>query len=186
VTLIKGEENKLYLSGENREDVKVFENNGVLKITMDLDQFISSNTVAVELYYTEDLTIIDANENAKIISNGTLKGTKLEIKVQESGIVSLVLDMEYVLVKCNTGSEITLSGTTIIQDVSVNTGGKVYHKELFAKETSVTVLGGGYAEVHGTEKVIAKVKAGGSIKVYGKPKIMDKDDTFGGKIAVMN
>jgi hypothetical protein len=175
----------LYLSGENQEDVKIFENNGVLKITMDLDQFISSNTVDVELYYTEALTIIDANENAKIISNAPLKGEKLEIKAQESGIVSLALDMEYVLVKCNTGSETTLTGTSKIQDVSVNTGGKVYHKELLVKETSVTVLGGGHAEIHGTEKVIARVKAGGSIEVYGKPRIIEKDATFGGNILVI-
>lgn len=186
VTLIKGGENRLLLSGENREDVNVFENNGVLTIKMGSDQFISSKTIAIKLYYTESLAVIDANENAKIISDGTLKGTKLEIKAQEAGIVSLALDMEYVMVKCNSSSETTIIGTTQVQDVSVNTGGKVYHKELFAKETNVTVLAGGHAEVHGTEKVIAKVKAGGFIVVYGKPKIIEKDDTFGGKIEVSN
>ncbi len=186
VNLIKGQENKLVLSGEDKEDVSFTENNGLLKIKMGINEFLSGNTVNAKLYYTEELTVIDANENARIVSSGMIKSSIIEIRSQEAATITLNLDVETVNAKSTTGSELKLSGTTYYQDANINTGGKLYNKSLKSKTTSVIVLGGGIAEVYASEKVIAKVKAGGSIRVYGNPKTIDKDDTFGGKIEFNN
>ncbi|TLP82804.1 head GIN domain-containing protein [Maribacter sp. ACAM166] len=186
VTLIKAEENKLIISTVNTDEVEVLESNGVLKLKMDLNPFLAGNMIAIKLYHTESLVAIDANENAKIISNGVIKGASIEIKAQEAGIVTLDLNMETVITKSSSGSEITLSGTTGVQDATINTGGKLYNKNLLTKETMVIVLAGGLAEVHATEKAVAKVKAGGTIFIHGNPKIIEKDDTFGGTIEVIN
>ena len=186
VNLIKGLENKLVLSGEVKEDVSITQNNGLLKVKMGINEFLSGNTVNAKLYYTEELTVIDANENARIISNGTIKSSTIEIKSQEAAIITLNLNVATVIAKSTSGSELKLSGTTDHQDANINTGGKIYNKGLQSKTTSVIVLGGGIAEVYASDKVIAKVKAGGSIHVYGNPKTIDKDDTFGGKIEFNN
>lgn len=186
VNLIKGLENKLVLSGEVKEDVSITQNNGLLKVKMGINEFLSGNTVNAKLYYTEELTVIDANENARIISSGTIKSSTIEIKSQEAAIITLNLNVATVIAKSTSGSELKLSGTTDHQDANINTGGKIYNKGLQSKTTSVIVLGGGIAEVYASDKVIAKVKAGGSIHVYGNPKTIDKDDTFGGKIEFNN
>ena len=186
VNLIKGEENKLVLSGEDKEDVSITENNGLLKVKMGINEFLSGNTVNAKLYYTEELTVIDANENARIVSSGIIKSSTIEIRSQEAATITLNIKVDTVNAKSTSGSDIKLSGTTDYQDANINTGGKLYNKGLKSRSTSVIVLGGGIAEVYASEKIIAKVKAGGSIKVYGNPKIIDKDDTFGGKIEFNN
>lgn len=183
VTLVPGEDNKLVLNSEDREIVQVLESNGVVKLKMAYSQFLSK-LIPVQLYYKEPLTVIDANTNAKIISEAIFKGVEIEIMAQEAAYISLVLDTEFTSVKGTAGSEIHLIGTSKVQDIYVNTGGMVYCKGLSGKETRAMVLAGGYAEVHGTEKVVTKVKAGSTIIVYGNPKKLEKDLTFGGKIEV--
>tara|TARA_R110002074_G_scaffold393471_1_gene579926 strand:+ start:1690 stop:2370 length:681 start_codon:yes stop_codon:yes gene_type:complete len=186
VNLIKGQENKLVLSDDDKNDVSITENNGLLKVKMVANEFLSGNTVNVKLYFTEELKVIDANENARIISSGMIRSSILEIRSQEAAVITLNIDVDNLTAKSTSGSELKLSGTTNHQDANINTGGKLYNKGLKSKTTSVIVLGGGIAEVYASENIIAKVKAGGSIQVYGNPKTIDKDDTFGGKIEFKN
>lgn len=186
ITLVKADKNILVVTGKDKEDVSIAESKGTLKIKMNMREFLSGNHIEATLYFTEDLSLIDANENAKIISKATIKSSDLEIKAQEAGIIALELATDYVTVKSTTGSEITLSGTSKVQDVSVNTGGKVFNKNLDTKETTVTVLAGGHADILATDAAVARVKAGGSITIYGNPKSLDQDDTFGGTIKLMD
>ncbi|TVZ15515.1 head GIN domain-containing protein [Maribacter sp. MAR_2009_72] len=185
VSLVKDNENKLVIRGEDKDDVSIQESNGQLKIKMAIHEFLSGNTVTIKLHYTEPLTVIDANENARIISENNVRAGTLDIKAQEAGLIILNLEATTVHIKSTTGSEIKLSGTTQTQDIHINTGGKVDTKKLKSENTEVTVLAGGRAEIFATEKVTAKVKAGGNIIIHGNPKIVDRDDTFGGVITIL-
>ena len=109
VNLIKSQENKLVLSGEDKEDVSISENNGLLKIKMGINEFLSGNTVNAKLYYTEELTLIDANENARIVSSGMIKSSTIEIRSQEAATITLNLDVNTVNAKSTSGSELKLS-----------------------------------------------------------------------------
>ena len=154
---------------------------------MEFDNFMDGDEALATLYYTEDLDLIDANENAKIKSEETLVNKeRIEIKTQEGGIIDLKVDLEDVYAKSVTGGEITLTGNAKTQEVLINTGGKVYNKQLNTKETTVVVSAGGRADVKASEKVKAKVRAGGSIYIYGNPKEIDRDKVFGGKIEVVD
>ena len=79
-----------------------------------------------------------------------------------------------------------MTGNAKVQEVMVNTGGKVYNKALDTGTTKVTVSAGGRADVKASERVEAKVRAGGSIYIYGNPKQIEKDKVFGGKIEVVD
>lgn len=186
VSLVKSNENKLVITGDDRDEVNISNKNGLLKIKMEFDNFMDGDEARGTLYYTEDLILLDANENAKIISEETFKAPKVEIKGQEGGVIDLKVDLDEVYVRAVSGSEVTLTGTSKKQDISVNTGGKAYCKDLNTTETAVTVMAGGRADVKATEEVNAKVKAGGSIYIYGKPKSVKKDKVFGGKIEEMD
>ncbi len=183
VILVPGDDNKLVLHTEDREFIQILESDGVLKLNLASSRFLS-NLIPVELHYKQPLTVIDANTNAKITSKAIFKGIEIEIMAQEAAFVSLVLETEFTSIKGTSGSEIHLKGSSKVQDIYVNTGSKVFCKDLLAKETMAMVLAGGYAEVHGTDKVVTKVKAGSTVVVYGKPKKLEKDQTFGGKIEV--
>ena len=184
VTLVKGEENKIEIPLEHKKDLSITENDARLRLKMCSGESVLNSTLSLKLYYTEALSIIDAKKNSRIISTGLVIGTDLAIEAQDASTITLNIAYNNVSAKSTSGSEIKLSGTSTNQEVMINTGGKLFNKGLKTKNSTVRVLSGGSAEVYASEAVIAKVKAGGSITVYGNPKSVDKDDTFGGKIAI--
>lgn len=186
VTLIKSSSNKVVVTGEDRDEVSVTLNDGLLKIKMELDNHMDGGDIQAKVYYTEKLTLIDSNENAKIKSTETLTGDTLKIAVQEAGKVEMAVQVDQLEVKSTSGGEITLTGKTKFQEVVANAGGKVYNEKLNSEETKVTVNAGGRADVKASQKVVAKVRAGGTINIYGNPKEVEKDKVFGGKITLMD
>lgn len=184
VTLVKGEDNKIEIPLEHKKDLSITENDARLRLKMCSGESVLNSTLSLKLYYTEALSIIDAKKNSRIISTGLVIGTDLAIEAQDASTITLNIAYNNVSAKSTSGSEIKLSGTSTNQEVMINTGGKLFNKGLKTKNSTVIVLSGGSAEVYTSEAVIAKVKAGGSITVYGNPKSVDKDDTFGGKIAI--
>ena len=184
VTLVKGEDNKIEIPLEHKKDLSITENDARLRLKMCSGESVLNSTLSLKLYYTEALSIIDANKNSRIISTGLVIGTDLAIEAQDASTITLNIAYNNVSAKSTSGSEIKLSGTSTNQEVMIKTGGKLFNKGLKTKNSTVIVLSGGSAEVYTSEAVIAKVKAGGSITVYGNPKSVDKDDTFGGKIAI--
>ncbi|CAM4101185.1 head GIN domain-containing protein [Zobellia roscoffensis] len=186
VSLVKSNENKIVIMGDDKDEVSISNKNGLLKIKMEFDNFLDGNEAKATLYYTEDLMLLDANENAKIRSDETVKGDRVEIKTQEGGHIDLKVNIKDLYAKSISGGEITLTGSAVQQEVMVNTGGKVYNKQLDTEETSVVVNAGGRADVKASDKVLAKVRAGGSIYIYGNPRSIEKDKVFGGKIKEMD
>ena len=186
VTLVKSSENKIVITGDDKDEVSISNKDGLLKIRMEFDNFLDGGEANATLYYTESLGLIDANENAKVTSNETFKGNYTQIKGQEGGKIDLKINLESVYVKSISGSEITLSGNVNKQEINVNTGGKAFNKNLDTKDTNVLVMAGGRADVKASNNVEAKVKAGGSIYIYGNPKSIEKDKLFGGKIKIMD
>ncbi|WP_422083468.1 head GIN domain-containing protein [Ulvibacterium sp.] len=186
VDLIKSNENKLVITGDDQDEVDISNKNGLLKIKMEFDNFMDGDEAKATLYYTEALVLLDANENAKITSDETFTANSVEIKTQEGGRIDLKIDVTDLYTKSVSGGEVSLTGQAKTQEVMVNTGGQVYNKALNTNETTVTVNAGGRADVKASEKVKAKVRAGGSIYIYGNPKEVDRDKVFGGKIKVMD
>lgn len=186
VTLIKSDKNQVVLTGDDQGDVNIDLKKGLLKIKMDFENHMDGEDVEAKVYYTEELTLLDANENAKIFSKGTFKGKVVKIAVQEGADVEMNVDIDNLYVKSTSGSVVTLTGKARIQEVVANAGGKVYNKELATEETKVVVNAGGSAEIKASQKADAKVRAGGSIYIYGNPKDIERDKVFGGKIKVMD
>jgi len=184
VTLVKGEENKIEIAEENKKDLSFTENDGRLRLKMCSGESVLNTVLNLKLFYTETLSVIDANKNSRIISTGLVIGTDLAIEAQDASTITLNIAYNNISAKSISGSEIRLSGTSGNQEVMINTGGKLLNKGLKTKSSTVIVLSGGSADVFASEAVIAKVKAGGAITVYGNPKSVDKDDTFGGRIAI--
>lgn len=52
--------------------------------------------------------------------------------------------------------------------------------------TEVSVNAGGEASVRASQKVDAKVRAGGNVKIYGNPSNISESTALGGRIETMN
>ncbi len=185
INLIKSSENKIVIKGANTNKVAVVNNEGILKIRMEIDKIFSGYRTFVDLYYTEDLVVIDVNEDAKIVSNETLKQDVLELKAQEGGELEINAQVEQMLIKSVTGGVIKTSGSSDVQDVAINTGGVYEGKAFKTKFSTVNVNAGSKAEIYASDYVKAVVKAGGEVLVYGDPAKMEEKTVFGGIITRM-
>ena len=185
INLIKSDVNRAVITGATADKVSIVNKDGNLKIRMDIDKVFSGFRTFIDLYYTNELMVLDVNEDARIASKEILSQKVIELKAQEGGEIDLGVSTEQLLIKSVTGGEITVSGRTTNQDININTGGRYYGKEVESKLTTVVVNAGGLSEINTTDYVKATVKAGGKVAVYGNPAKMDEKTVFGGKITRM-
>ena len=180
--LIRSEENKVIISGDEAAQVELINKNGKLKIRMKMDLIFNGHKTFVKVYHNNIIDIIDANENAFITSSDLIKQVDLELKAQEGSEIDLNVDVQRLKVKSVTGAQVELKGMAISQDVSVNTGGQYEADALTTEQTTVNVNAGGRAYINASEYVEAKVRAGGTIRIYGNPKVIEKQTFLGGRI----
>lgn len=181
VTLIQGSENKLVVKGPRESEVEAVNKNGILKIRMPFPKLLSGEDLEIKLYYKK-LELIDVNEGAFVSSNETIKATAFKVSAQEGGKINVTLAVDKLNVSSVSGGEITLTGKAENQDAKLGAGGFLLASKLNTAQTTVSVSAGGKADVNASTLVDAKVNAGGSIYIYGKPKQINQKTVFGGKI----
>jgi hypothetical protein len=185
VKLIAASENKVVINGSREKEVEVVNNNGELKLRMPFPKLLSGNDIKIKLYY-KNIEGIDVNEGAYVSSDETFDATIMDLSAREGAEIHLNLDVNKVNVKAVTGGIIVLDGKAANQDVIIMTGGILESKDLVTDQTTISVSAGGNAEIYATVLVDAKVKAGGSVFVYGNPKQINKKTILGGTIEEKN
>lgn len=182
VALIKSDETKVIIQGRNTEDVIIDNKNGKLKIKMSLKKSFDGDLTTVEIYYKQ-IDKIDVNEGAFVGSNEIFNQFELKLDAQEGGSIKVLVDnMTFLEVKAATGGVVRVSGSTKNQKIDLNTGGSFLGKELESETAKVTIRAAGEADIKASEQVDAKVRAGGTVYIYGNPKSVKEDTVFGGKI----
>jgi hypothetical protein len=185
INLIKSNENKAVITGANTDKVNFVNTDGVLKIRMGIDKIFSGYRTFVNLYYSQEIVVIDVNEDARITSEELISQEIIELKAQEGGELRIKAKVEQMLIRSVSGGIITAAGASDVQDVAINTGGTYKGKEFKTKFTTVNVNAGSSAEIFASDYVKATVKAGGEVLVYGDPAKMEEKTVFGGKVTRM-
>ena len=181
VMLIPGNENIVQLDGKQAEEVELINKNGELKIRMPLTKMLDGDTISVTVYY-KNLTAVEANEGSRIACGDKIKAVSFDIIAKEGSEVKLTLDVEKLNVRTANGSKVSLEGSAKNQDVLVNSGGIYEAKDLISNNIEIACNAGGQADIFATTIVDAKVRAGGEITIYGKPKQITKKIVAGGSI----
>ena len=182
--MIASNENRVVISGDNKKNVEVVNNNGKLKIRMNIKESYDGNDTVVLLYFIS-VDVIDANEGALVTVKEPIKQYEIDLRTQEGAEISAVVETTYANFKAVTGGIINVSGTSKNQNISIYTGGEFNAKEFITEKSDISINAGGEAFMHATEFVDAKVKAGGSIYIYGKPKEINESTILGGTIKRM-
>lgn len=181
VTLIASNDNKVVISGDKEKEVEVVNNNGELKLRMQLKQMLSGDAVSIKLYY-KNIDEISATEGSSVSGDAVFKQTIFDLSVKEGAKINVKVDAQKVNVKAVTGGVIELSGAAANQDVVIMSGGILKARNLHTSQTTVNLSAGGNAEINASTLVDAKVKAGGTVSIYGKPKQINQQTILGGKI----
>ena len=182
--MIASDENKVVISGKNRKDVEIVNNNGKLKIRMNLRESYDGNDTVVLLYFTA-VDEIDANEGAKVTVKETIKQYEIDLRVQEGAEITTDLETSYANIRAVTGGIINITGSSKHQDISIYTGGNVNAKAFITENAEVSINAGGEAYIHATTLANVRIKAGGNVYIYGDPKEIDENTILGGKIKRM-
>jgi hypothetical protein len=181
VTLVPSNENKVVITGKNESSFEAVNKNGVLKIRMTLTKILSGADTKVTLYFKK-IKSIDANEGSIVSTKNVFKQTTMELSAQEGAMIDVDLDVDNTTAKLNSGGIINLSGKAVTQKASITSGGILNAKNLATSQTTVSVSAGGSADVNASTLVDAKVNAGGTISIYGKPKQIKQQAFAGGTI----
>lgn len=182
VNLIQSNENKAIIFGDDKEKVVVVNNNGRLKIRMKIDKMHSGKNTHVDVYYSKVLDLIDANEGAFISSLDTIKQTHVQLRAQEGAEIDLNVDVKKLDIRAITGGKVEVKGEAVNQEANISAGGEFNAIQLINEQSKITITTGGYAYVNTSEYIDAKVKIGGTIKIYGNTKVVKKTTFLGGII----
>ncbi|MCP4803690.1 MAG: DUF2807 domain-containing protein [Flavobacteriaceae bacterium] len=185
VELIKSDKNIAEISGDNKNNIEIVNKNGVLKIRLNIEKSFDGKATNVKLFYNT-LDVIDANEGAVITSYDTIRQYEIELKAQEGGLIKTAIDTKEIIMKAVTGGVIDVSGITQHQNIAISTGGVVKAATLKSKNTDILITTGGEAFVNSTESLDIKIRAGGDVFIYGKPKKVTKNKVLGGRIKYMD
>ena len=185
VNMIQSHENRILIKGENVDDIKWVNKDGTLKLRMQLDKKFTGEDTFIEVYYT-DVSIIDANEGAKITCNEMINKSRIELRAQEGAKISIGMDVSYADIRAITGGIVEASGLAENQSIVINTGGIFEGRELKTQTTKVKIAAGGEAEVYSSEQIDVNVKAGGDVVIYGNPKKVNKKTFVGGRIKIVD
>ncbi|MBD3725341.1 MAG: DUF2807 domain-containing protein [Flavobacteriaceae bacterium] len=183
--LIQSTENKIIINGSDANEVEVINKNGELKIRMPFTKLLQGDHISVTLYYT-NLEAVEANEGSRIASNDVFSGSHFDIILKEGSEIKLQLNVDKLTARTANGSILIVKGKADFTDILVNSGAKYEADELESKQTTITANAGGIAKIHATDYVNAKVRAGGDILIFGKPKQIDQKVIAGGNIEQVN
>lgn len=181
VMLIASKENKVIISGKEANDVEVVNKNGELKLKMPLKKLLSGDDISITVYFKK-IDAVEANEGSRIACNEMIKSNSFEIIAKEGSEIKLQIETQKLSGKISNGSNVTISGKATNQDVLVNSGGVFDAEKLITEQTTITCNAGGKATIYATTFVEAKVRAGGEIKIHGKPKEINQKVIAGGSI----
>jgi len=181
VTLIPSNENKVVITGKNESSFEAVNKNGVLKLRMSVTKMLSGADTKITLYF-KNIQSIDANEGSIVSCRDEFKQTTIQLSTQEGAMIDVELDVDNTTAKLNSGGIINVSGKAVTQKATITSGGILNAKNLETSQTTVSVSAGGSADVNASTLVDAKVNAGGTITIYGKPKQIKQQAFAGGTI----
>lgn len=181
VEMIKSNQNKVEIFGDDDDMVEIVNSNGDLKIRTKPIKLLQGNRINVKVYYTQ-IKSIQASQGANISSKNEIEAKRLSITSNEGSNIHLTIDVDILEVKANSGGEIILSGDAKMQDIVVNSGASFVGRNIDSDNATVAANAGGKAQVYAEESIKATVRAGGNIEIYGNPKYKDTKKVVGGTI----
>ncbi|RLZ09833.1 head GIN domain-containing protein [Faecalibacter macacae] len=181
VELVSSNTNKVEVSGELENEVEVVNKNGDLKIRMNAVNLLQGSKVKVKVYY-KNLYDIQASQGSMIFSDDKFKSSILKLSSNEGSSIKLDVNTKKIDAKINSGAELILNGNADALTVNANSGGKFYGKTLDTENATLTTNAGGIIEAKVSESVDAKTRAGGTIDIYGNPRVKNDKKIAGGSI----
>ncbi|WP_375240304.1 head GIN domain-containing protein [Polaribacter sp.] len=188
--LIKASNQKIEITGEKANLVKIKNVNNTLKLSLPFSLKPSDNSaegkILIKLYYNKNIDLIDVNEGATITSKD-FNQDKVSLNAQERGFINLTTKTKYLSIRATSGGIIKVSGASKNQEVDLDLYGIYHGFNLKSTGNSNVKAGtGAKAEINAGETLNAKVSFGGTIFYKGTPEVVKDKKVIGGIIEKRN
>ncbi|MEM6358638.1 MAG: head GIN domain-containing protein [Bacteroidota bacterium] len=175
---------KVEARGIDLDEVLTEVSGGRLKIYLD-DGRHRNHTVKVYVTFVK-LEDISASSAATIISNGTIKGDRLDLSVSSAADIEIDVDVDEIDASASSAGDIELSGSAKYINASASSAGGVDAYDLEAKQVRARASSGGGVKVFATDEIDARASSGGSIRYRGNPARSQTDSGSGGSVRRSN
>ena len=179
--IVKSEENRVEIRGNNTKFVVVKNKNGDLKIRLNLEKRFSGDRTKVTLFY-KTLYSLTSHEGANVFSKDTIRQADLNLKASTGSRQNLTLDLNTLGTTAATGASIILSGDVEYHDTSSSTGAEINAIKLMTTETYANATTGGVLEITASKDLEASSKVGGIINVHSKTEKITEKIAMGGTV----
>ena len=186
VELIKSDEARIEITGDEAENVLVKMSNETLKLSFNFTRSVHPDEVFIRLYYKNPIMLIDANEGAFIESDDNLVQNYVEIRAQEGATIELGVRVKQLDVKSVSGSQVRLKGKAESTQVEANTGASYFGYKVKNTDADVSATSGARVELNADGILDAYVRLGGMIFYQGEPEVLKTKKVLGGTIEQVN
>lgn len=181
VQLVPSKESKVEIKGSRGSEVEVINKNGALTLRMPLLKLMQGESIEAIVYFV-NLESVEANEGSFVACASPIETVNFKVGVKEGANVSLILKNLKTTVNISSGGILKLNGSTENQDVIMKAGAELDAKNFVSKQTTISLNAGGNADINATDFIEAKVRAGGTIYIHGKPKKINQKSIIAGEI----
>lgn len=184
VELIPADVNKIVVKESDENGVSITNKDGRLILKNTIKELVTENeySVTVQVHYTT-LKEIDAQGGSYIYSTQPVNQTSLELQANLGSTIDIPVATDNLTINANTGAKVKVKGTnTNAAKITASAGAVVTANNVITKRNKVLVNSGAQALVSATDYLETQIIAGGTIKIYGKPKDVKEKKSIGGTI----
>ncbi len=183
VHLKQGSESKLEINAAEKVHQKLAVNTANGKLSISIPDKVVAKKKSIKVYITVvELDKLIVTGAVKIETTNQLKLKNFKMEFSGAGEISLDVEAEKVISVINGVGSFWLEGSAGYHKVVFSGVGSYNAKNLVCQNTLVESDGVGSVEVFASEKFIGNASGVGSVKYYGKPKVVEVNASGIGKI----
>ncbi|MBK9191059.1 MAG: DUF2807 domain-containing protein [Crocinitomicaceae bacterium] len=187
ITMVESTEEKIHVVNNDvniTDDKIIIEvNGGVLDIKIKGDTY-KERDMDFTIYY-KSVSHIEAKRGARVTLQNTLKGEVIIFNCSMGGHVKGNIEAGTAKLKISNDGLINVTGTAKFAEMEVSTGGTLHAVELITETCVAKVTAGGSIKLNATVKLDASVTSGGNISYKGNPATFEESVKIGGTISKM-
>lgn len=128
------------------------------------------------------LESISASGSSSFFSEGTIKGSDLEIGLSGKSVAELNLQYDKVEVGVSGSGKVKLNGRADKTEIAISGDADISAAELKSRDVEVAISGNGNAHVQATGKLEVAISGNGHVKYRGSPSSVEQSVSGKGKI----
>lgn len=185
VYLTEGSENKVVVEADENllEFIETEVHNGRLKVTTTRN--IGRNRAKkVHVTYTR-LEEVAASSGADVIVNSILKNETILFDVSSGADLEAEVFAKEVFAEASSGAELKVTGKATSLKANSSSGSEINARQLLVINCNADASSGGDITVNVKEKLRTEASSGGTIKYYGNPEAVSKNNSRSGNVKKM-